>query len=277
MTWECLSNIISNDPYSCAGYTKKFDLLNTQGWKQLKRHARTAKRLIRTLKKSKCRQAMATKRYKHGFEVPQDYAHALQLDVQNGNTKWNDAIDLEIEQIKEYQVFKDHEKVVLLQDKGKVINASNEHQKIRVHFVFDVKHYGKFKARSVADGHLSKESNGTVYSGVVSMRNLWLVMLLAELNDLQLWGAHVGNAYLQALTKENLYIVAGPEFEELQGHVLAMYKALYGMRSGGACWHDKLFDILQQMELKPSKADPDIWMRSSKDGNYYMSNSCLCG
>ena len=57
------------------------------------------------------------------------------------------------------------------------------------------------------------------------MRNFFL----AELNDLQLWGADVENAYLQALT---LYIVGGPEFEELQGHVLVMYKALYDIRSG---------------------------------------------
>ena len=46
-----------------------------------------------------------------------------------------------------------------------------------------------------------------------------------------------------------------------------MYKELYGTRSGGACWHDKLFDILQQMEFKPSKADPDIWMAT--DGTHY--------
>ena len=117
-------------------------------------------------------------------------------------------------------------------EKGKVINAPKNHQKIRVHFVFDVKHCGKFKARLVADGHLTKEPNETVYSGVVSLRNIRLVMFLAELNDLQLWGADVGNAYLQALTKEKLYIVAGPEFEEIQGHVFVMYKALYGTKSG---------------------------------------------
>ena len=57
-------------------------------------------------------------------------------------------------------------------------------------------------------------------------------MFLAELNNLELWGADVGNAYLQALTREKLYIVGGPECEELQGHVLVMYKALYGTRSG---------------------------------------------
>ena len=50
MTWEALSNIIANDPYPCAIYAKKHDLLNTLGWKLLKRHARTARRVIRTLK-----------------------------------------------------------------------------------------------------------------------------------------------------------------------------------------------------------------------------------
>ena len=195
------------------------------------------------------------------------YTHALQLDIQNGNNKWKDAIDLEIDQIKEYQVFKDFGKAVY--DKNKITNAPEGHQKIRVHFVFDVKHCGKFKARLVADGHLTKEPMETVYSGVVSIRNLRLAMFLAELNDLELWGADVGNAYLQALTREKLYIVGGPEFEALQGHVLVMYKALYGTRSGGACWHDKFFDILHDMGFKPSRADPDIWMKSSKDGSHY--------
>ena len=59
--------------------------------------------------------------------------------------------------------------------------------------------------------------------------------------------------------------MAGPEFEELQGHDLVMHRAIYGTRSVGTCWLDKLFDIVQQMEFKPSKADPDIWMKLSKD------------
>ena len=133
----------------------------------------------------------------------------------------------------QYQVFKDFGKAVY--EKNKITNALEGQQKIRLHFVFDVKHCGKFKARLVADGHLTKEPMETVYSGVVSIRNLRLAMFLAELNNLELWGADVGNAYLQAPTREKLYIVGGPEFEELQGHVLVMYKALYGTRSGGAC------------------------------------------
>ena len=54
----------------------------------------------------------------------------LQLDIKNGNTKWKDFIELEIEQIIKYQVFKDYEK-------GKIRNAPKEYKKIRVHFVYD--------------------------------------------------------------------------------------------------------------------------------------------
>ena len=39
--------------------------------------------------------------------------------------------------------------------------------------------------------------------------------------------------------------------------------------SGGVCWHDKFFDILHHIGFKPSRADSDIWMKSSKDGSHY--------
>ena len=199
-TWEPLSHIIASDPYTCAVYAKEHNLLNTPGWKLLKKHA-----------------------------------SALQLDIHNGNNKWKEAIDLEIEQIKDYQVFKDSGKAVY--DKKHITNVPKGHQKIRVHFVFDVKHCGKFNARLLADGHFTKEPMETVYSG----------MFLAEPNNLELWGADAGHAYnLQVFTREKLYTVGGPE-----------------------CWHDKFFEILHQMGFKPSRADPDTWMKYSKDGSHY--------
>ena len=48
-----------------------------------------------------------------------------------------------------------------------------------------------------------------------------------------------------------------------------MIKALYGTCSGGARWHDRLFDILQELKSKPSKADPDVWMRPEPGGTCY--------
>ena len=56
----------------------------------------------------------------------------------------------------------------------------------------------------------------SVYTGVVSLRGLRLVMFLAELNKLLVWGGDAVNAYPEALTKEKLYTIAGPELETSQ-------------------------------------------------------------
>ena len=266
VTYEPLTLISKDDPITCAVYAKKHDLLDTTGWKHLKRYAKTSKRLIRALKQSRIRQVRASARYQHGFQVPKDYNDAIRLDKENSNTHWQDAMDLELTQIHEYKVFKDTGKAQF--HNGKAVTPDGL-QKIRVHFLYAVKHDGRFKARLVADGHLTKEPVESIYSGVVSLRSLRMVVFLSQLNDLEIWGADVGNAYLEAYTDEKLCIIAGPEFKELQGHLLIMIKSLYGTRSGGARWHDRLFDILKELKFKPSKADPDVWMRPEPGGTCY--------
>jgi hypothetical protein len=137
--------------------------------------------------------------------------------------------------------------------------------------VYDVKHDGRHKARLVAGGHLTDPNTESVYSGVVSLRGIRLIVFLAELNGLQLWGADVGNAYLEAKTKEKVHIVGGPEFGRLQGHTLLVDKALYGLRSSGLCWHQRFAEVLQSMGFTPSKAEADIWMRENNDLYEYIA------
>ena len=81
------------------------------------------------------------------------------------------------------------------------------------------------------------------------MRNLKLVIFLGKLNNLELWGADIGNAYLEAPTEEKLYIVAGPEFEDWEGYILTFSKALYGLRSSGKRWAKPLHDVLKDMNF----------------------------
>ena len=183
VTYEPLTLISKDDPITCAVYAKKHDLLDTTGWKHLKRYAKTSKRLIRAVKQSRIRQVRASVRYQHGFQVPKDYNDAMRLDKENGNTHWQDAMDLELTQIHEYKVFKDTGKAKF--HNGKVVTPEG-FQKIRVHFVYAVKHDGRFKARLVADGHLTKEPVEAIYSGVVSLRSLRMVVFLSQLNNLEI-------------------------------------------------------------------------------------------
>ena len=80
VTYEPLTLISKDDPITCAVYAKKHDLLDTAGWKHLKRYAKTSKRLIRAVKQSRIRQVRASARYQHGFQVPKHYNDAIRLD-----------------------------------------------------------------------------------------------------------------------------------------------------------------------------------------------------
>ena len=230
VTLESLPLISKDNPVTCTLYAKKHDLLDTT----------RSKRLIRAVKQSRIHQVRASARYQHSFQISTDYNHAIRPDKKNSNTHWQDTMDLESSQIHEHKVFKD---TVNLDDRS--------------------------KERLVTDGHLTKEPGESIYSGVVSLRSLRMVVFLPQLNNLEIWGADVNNAYPEAYTDEKLCIIAGPELKELQGHFLTMVKALYGTHSGGARWHDRLFDILQELSFKPSQVDHDVWTRPEPGGTCY--------
>jgi len=187
-------------------------------------------------------------KYKFGYKASRDFAHAVQIDGKYGNTKWQDATALEHQSQDEYKTFEDW---------GFKADPPKGYKKIRVHLVFDVKHDGRHKARLVADGHLTDIPLESVYSGVVSLHGLRIVLFLAELNHLETWATDIGNAYLEAQTREKVYIIAGPEFGELEGHVLVIR---YGLCTSGLRWHECFADCLREMGFTPSKAEPDIWL-----------------
>ena len=85
-------------------------------------------------------------------------------------------------------------------------------------------------------------------------------LFLGKLDNLEVKGADVRNAYLKAKTKEKLYVVAGLELEELECHILVIYKALYRLKTSGLGWAQRIHDIMLDMGFSPCKADPCIWL-----------------
>jgi hypothetical protein len=94
-----------------------------------------------------------------------------------------------------------------------------------------------------------------------SLRGLRIITFLANFNGLDLGATDIGNAYLEAFTMERNYIVAGPEFGQLEGHNLIIVKALYGLRTSGLRWHERFADCLRNEGFSPCKAELDIRMR----------------
>ena len=255
--------LYNQDPISVAIYAHDNKLLDTKGWKLpgLKKMAKTSKRIVRHAKQAKLQSFRNKPIYMYGFQVPRNYQQALELDKANGNTKWQDCTLLELGQIDEYKTFI---------DKGIGYRPGPDYKRINVHLVYAVKHDGRHKARLVAGGHLTETPIDSVYSSVVSLRGIRLLTFIAELNGLECWATDIGNAYLESYTKEKVYIVAGPEFGDREGHTLIISKALYGLRSSSLRWSERLADVLRDMGFFPSKAEADIWMRKVDDHYEYI-------
>ena len=138
------------------------------------------------------------------------------MDEKERSTTWVKLEGLELKQLLDYDSF---------HDLGKGAPIPEGYTKIPCHFVYDVKHDGRFKSRFVAGGHRTSTPVDSVYSGVVSIQGVRIITFLAEHNGLQLWSTDVGNAYLESVTKEKVCFVAGPEFGELEGHTRVIHKA----------------------------------------------------
>jgi hypothetical protein len=257
-TLEPLDIMIKDDPLSVATYAHENNLLDTTGWKRIKNIAtnqnKLNKMIIQANLSSTSRKGSV---YHFGVQIPRSVKHAFELDAVNGNTLWKDAIEKEINNIQAYQTFK---------DMGKVSHIEG-YKKIIVHFVFAVKHDLRHKARLVAGGHLTDPTTEGSYSSVVNLRSLRICLVAAELNGLHTMVGDISSAYLEAYTKEKVCFTAGPEFGTLQGHTFIIEKALYGLRTSGASWHQRFADTLRDLQYKPCFADNDVWIKDC-DSHY---------
>ena len=200
-------------------------------------------------------------KFKFGVEVPLNMKDAIRLDIANGNTLWQDAIKKEIKQLNLYETFR-------AMPVGE--NAPEGYKKIPYNVIFDVKFDGRRKARLVAGGHKTEELLEDQYSGVVAMETVRLGFIVGEVNKLTCCAADIGNAYLYSKTKEKVYVIAGPEFGKLEGRILIIHKALYGLRSSSSCFAQAVSATLSSMGFKVCKSDRCLWMRDKGDHYEYI-------
>ena len=124
ISFERLSIIAADDPVTCAAYAKENDLLALEGWHRFKSLAKKDKVLTRAIKKSKIRQVRRSQTCMFGYLIPRNYMEAMQFDSEIKNSKWYDAIKLEMESMLVYKVFKKWDKAIL--DKHKKVRNPHD-------------------------------------------------------------------------------------------------------------------------------------------------------
>ena len=257
-TWVALKDMKNGFPVQTANYAaeKGIDKEPAFAW-WIPYVLRKAKRII-----SKIKSKYWQRTHKYGIKVPKSVAEAYAIDKENGNTLWGDAIKEEMVKIKGAMRIHNGD-----------INLLKGYQEITGHIVFDVKLGEGFrrKARFVGDGHKTETPSSVTYSSVVSRDSVRIILMIAALNDLDIQGADIENAYLTAPCREKVWMRAGIEFGDLEGEILIVEKALYGLKSSGAAFRAFLAETFDRMGFTSSVADPDVWLRPAvkADGEQY--------
>jgi Reverse transcriptase (RNA-dependent DNA polymerase) len=228
---------------------------------------RKRNRILSKVKTAKSKYWLRT--HKFGFKIPKSVEEARQIDAENGNTLWWDAIAKEMRNVRPaFEVWEKPESAIPV-----------GYQKIRCHMIFDIKLSENFrrKARFVAGGHTTETPSTLTYSSVVSRDSVRIALLVAALNDLDLKACDIQNAYLTADCRERIYTVAGPEFGSEKGSLMIIKKALYGLKSSGAAFRSLLSECLHGMGYSATKADPDVYIRKAvKPNGFEYYEMVLC-
>jgi len=135
--------------------------------------------------------------------------------------------------------------------------------KVPLRMIFDLKLDFMHKARLVVGGLMTSTPTELTYSSVVSRDSIHICFPIATHNNLDIQMTDVGNAYLNATTKEKWYAIAGKDFGEDEGKAVLIVRALYGLKSSGAAWHAHLASSILDMGFSSSLADPDVWLRAA--------------
>jgi Reverse transcriptase (RNA-dependent DNA polymerase) len=149
------------------------------------------------------------------------------------------------------------------------------YQFVQCHMIFDVK-AGSLtrKARYIAGGHMTEPPSALTYASVVSRESIRIGLLIAALNDIDVFAADIQNAYLTSPCEEKIYTILGPEFgPHRQGRKALVVRALYGLKSAGAAFRNHLASCLGHLGFTSSRGDPDVWFRPAVKPNgeeYYV-------
>ena len=302
--WLYFNLVQSEDPHACADYVMNNDLgkiFNSKYRRWARKFLRSVRRTMRRMFRVRydgfnsryftpkptapiihCRRVAHSKKekkrrnvkkaantnkqmgtFKYGLPVPKKWSDVIRLDKAAGDSKWQDAIAKEVASLLHHQCF---------DFKSPDFKPSSDYQYAPLNLVYDVKPDLRYKARLVINGmHVDPRglsTRATVVKGV-SVR---LLDIIADHQDLEVITGDIGNAFIQAHTKEKVYTRCGPEFGPRSGAIAILIRALYGLTTSANRYRTLFADFLREMGFVPTRYDRDVWMRlrESNDGYDYI-------
>ena len=143
--------------------------------------------------------------------------------------------------------------------------------------IFDIKMDVNFNRKAIffAVDQTTDPPAPVNYLSVVSRDSVCIEFMLEVLNDIDVFSADIGNAYLNDPCYEKIWTKSGPEFGSQKGCVMLIARSLYGLKSSGAYWRAMLADTMGKDGLgyTYNATDKDVWIKRGvlPDGKDYGS------
>ncbi len=141
-------------------------------------------------------------------------------------------------------------------------------------WVFDIKWDGegnriKDKARLVGKGYtqqLGIDYNET-WAGVTRLESVRMTAAIAAKLDLKLWRIDFVGAYLNSLTKEDIYMKQPEGFVQpgFEDYVCKLVHTIYGTMQGAHDWYETLTNTYNKLGYTTSRADPCVRYKTDDD------------
>jgi hypothetical protein len=189
--------------------------------------------------------------------IPHSYKHAMATDPE----RWIIPMKVEMETLKAKHTWD-----LVEPPPGANIMGSK--------WVYDIKWDGegnhiKDKARLVAKGYtqqLGVDYNET-WAGVTRLESVRMTAAIAAKLNLKLWRIDFVGAYLNSLTKEDIYMEQPEGFVEpgLENRKAKLIHTIYGTMQGGNNWWKTLDTTYNDLGYTTSRADPCVRYKKRED------------
>ena len=191
---------------------------------------------------------------KASHSIPRSYRHAMTTDPE----RWTIPMQVEMDTLKKKHTW----------DLVKAPEGANIMDSM---WVYDIKWDGegnriKDKARLVGKGYtqqLGVDYNET-WAGVTRLESVRMTAAIAAKYDLKLWRIDFVGAYLNSLTKEDIYMKQPEGFVEpgFEDYVCKLVHTIYGTMQGAHDWYETLTATYDKLGYTTSRADPCVRYKS---------------
>ena len=98
------------------------------------------------------------------------------------------------------------------------------------------------------------------WAGVTRLESVWMTAAVAAKFNLKLWRIDFVGAYLNSLTKEDIYMKQPEGFVEpgKENHACKLIHTIYGTMQGGHDWFETLGATYDDLGYTTSRADPCV-------------------